>query len=90
MASEEMSSMHRLTLDRRQKLTMTGVSEVLSFDDTAVTLTTDIGTLTVRGQNLQLKNLSTDGGQVAVEGTVYALIYEEPRPRGGWLSRLMG
>ena len=80
---------HDLTLRGRQKLTMTGVSEVLSFEDTSVVLRTELGSLVVQGSNLQLKTLSTDGGQVAVEGTVAALIYEEPR-QGGWLRRLLG
>ena len=81
MAGAEM--IHDLTLRGRQKLTMTGVSEVLSFEDTSVVLRTEMGTLVVQGSNLQLKTLSTDGGQVAVEGTVAALIYEEPRQGAG-------
>lgn len=79
---------HKLTLNERKHLTLSGVAEVVSFDDEAVVLKTSLGTLTVHGQNLQLKNLSLDGGQVAVEGSVAAMIYEEPRPERGWLGRL--
>ena len=61
---------------------MTGVTEVVSFDDAAVILRTDLGTLVVQGNDLQLKNLSLDGGQVAIDGRVSALIYEEPRGKG--------
>ena len=86
---EELQMPHKLSLDGRSKLTMTGVTEVISFDDTAVILSTTLGNLTVHGQQLQLKNLSLEGGQVAVEGTVAALVYEEPR-RGGGLCRLFG
>ena len=86
---EELQMPHKLSLDGRSKLTMTGVTEVISFDDTAVILSTTLGNLTVHGQQLQLKNLSLEGGQVAVEGTVAALVYEEPR-RGGGLRRLFG
>lgn len=88
MASE-LQMPHKLSLDERKKLTMTGVSEVLRFDDTAVALSTALGNLTVYGQQLQLKNLSPEGGQVAVEGQIAALIYEEPRPAGR-LRRLLG
>ncbi len=80
---------HKLSLDGRKNLTMTGVTEVISFDDTAVVLCTSLGNLTVHGQQLQLKNLSLEGGQVAVEGSIAALIYEEPRRSGG-LRRLFG
>lgn len=73
---------HKLQLHDRKKLTMGGVSEVLSFDTTAVVLQTSLGTLIVHGKDLQLKQLSVEGGQVAVEGTISAMIYEEPRPTG--------
>ena len=79
---------HSLALKERRQLTMTGVTEVVSFDDTAVVLQTSLGTLVVQGQDLQLKTLSLDGGQVAVDGTVSSLSYEEPRQPGSWLSRL--
>jgi sporulation protein YabP len=81
---------HSLQLDRREKLTMTGVTEVVSFDDAAVVLRTQLGTLVVQGSGLQLKTLASEGGQVAVEGKVTSLVYEEPREKGGWLSRLFG
>ena len=74
---------HKLQLNERKKLTMTGVTEVVSFDETAVFLQTSLGLLIVQGQQLQLKNLSLEGGQVAVEGDINALSYEEPR-QGGW------
>ncbi len=80
---------HNLHLNERRELTMTGVTEVVSFDDTAVVLRTGLGTLVVQGRDLQLKTLSLEGGQVAVDGTVSALIYEEPRSAGGW-RRLFG
>ncbi len=74
---------HKLQLSERKVLTMTGVTEVVSFDETAVVLQTSLGLLIVQGQQLSLKNLSLDGGQVAVEGSISALAYEEPR-QSGW------
>ena len=88
--SEQTVLPHKLTLNERQQLTMTGVSEVVSFDENAVVLHTAQGTLLVQGEGLQLKNLSPDGGQVAISGKVAALSYQEPRPAGGWLRRLIG
>lgn len=75
---------HKLTLNQREDLTMTGVTEVVSFDDTAVILKTHLGTLTVLGQDLVLKALSVEGGQVAVSGHISSLQYEEPRAAGFW------
>ena len=88
MTQEQMP--HKLTLDQRQKLSMSGVTEVVSFDEDAVVLKTALGTLVVQGQGLQLKQLTPDGGQVAVEGNIGALHYEEPRTITGWRSRLFG
>lgn len=81
---------HKLVLDERRKLTMNGVTEVVSFDEESVVLRTGLGTLVVQGRELQLKTLSLDGGQVAVEGTIGALTYEEPRESRGWVRRLLG
>lgn len=81
---------HSLNLKNRKKLTMTGVTEVVSFDDTAVELRTALGDLTVQGTGLQLKELSVQGGQVEVTGDIGVLSYQEPRQGGGWLRRMLG
>lgn len=78
---------HNLNLHDRKKLTITGVSEVVSFDDTAVIMRTPLGTLIVQGSDLQLKTLTAEGGNVAVEGEISALSYEQSRSRSGWLGR---
>ena len=75
---------HKLTLNERKSLTMTGVAEVLRFEDTAVVLRTPLGTAVIQGQDLKLKTLSLEGGQMAVEGTISAISYEEPREGGLW------
>ena len=80
---------HSLQLDRREKLTMSGVTEVVSFEENIVILRTGLGTLNVHGRELRLKNLSLEGGQVAVEGRISALDYEEPRVREGFLRGLL-
>ena len=85
----EQSLFHKLTLDERKNLTMTGVTEVVSFDENTVVLRTVLGTLVVQGQQLQLKNLTLDGGNVAVEGEISGLNYEQQR-QSGWLGRLLG
>ena len=75
---------HKLTLNERKSLTMTGVNEVVSFEETMVILKTALGLLSVQGQELKLKTLSLEGGQVAVDGHISALVYEEPREGGLW------
>jgi len=81
---------HKLTLDARRRLTMTGVVEVESFDESQVALATTKGPLVIRGRGLHLQALSLDGGQVTVDGDVDALEYEPEAPAGGFFSRLFG
>ncbi len=80
----------KLTLEDRRRLSVTGVQDVESFDESTVVLHTNRGVLVIRGRELRLKQLSVDGGQVAVDGNIDALIYEESRKEGGFLSRLLG
>ena len=86
---EEQILPHKLSLDQRKNLTMTGVTEVVSFDENTVVLKTGLGMLVVQGQQLQLKTLTLEGGNVAVEGEINSLTYEQIR-QGGWLGRLLG
>ena len=89
MAEEHLQLPHGLTLNERSRLSMTGVTEVVSFDENSVVLHTALGMLSIHGSGLQLKTLSLDGGQIAVDGNVAALIYEDTKPEGGWLRRLL-
>ena len=88
MAQDQMP--HKLTLSQRNSLTLTGVTEVVSFDDRTVLLRTGLGTLAVQGQDLQLKQLSLEGGNVAVEGEISAMVYEDSGASRGIWGRLFG
>ncbi len=79
---------HRLVLDQRNRLTVSGVDEVESFDESAIRMTTKGGDLLVRGRGLHIEKLSLDGGDLLVDGTVDALIYQEPEEAASFLSRL--
>ena len=79
---------HKLTLDGRQKLTVSGVTDVERFDETAVVLHTALGTLIIRGEGLTLQKLSLDGGEVRIDGEVSLIGYENPTPSGGFFRRL--
>ena len=81
---------HKLLLDSRTRLSMTGVVEVESFDEQTILLTTSRGPMTIRGRQLHLQQLSLSGGEVLIEGTVDALLYEDEAPAGGLLARLFG
>ncbi|MBP1759056.1 MAG: forespore shell protein [Firmicutes bacterium] len=81
---------HRISLDSRSKLTISGVEDVESFDESAIVLSTCDGDLIVRGCELHIEKLSLDGGDLLVEGTVDSLSYESSNNRqGGFFARLL-
>ena len=91
MADEKrMQSMpHNLVLEDRKMLTVSGVSDVDSFDEQTVIVFTDMGELTVRGSNLHINRLSVEVGELTVEGNIAALIYSDEAPKnGGFFSRV--
>ena len=93
MAEEKrMQSMpHNLVLEDRKMLTVSGVSDVDSFDEQTVIVFTDMGELTVRGSNLHINRLSVEVGELTVEGNIAALIYSDEAPKnGGFFSRVFG
>ncbi|MDA8065103.1 MAG: sporulation protein YabP [Thermaerobacter sp.] len=79
---------HLVSLVDRQKLTVSGVEQVASFDEEEVVLATDLGNLTIRGRELRIQQLNLEDGSFAVEGTLSSLSYTEGRGRrargGGW------
>ena len=82
---------HRVLLEGREQLIISGVEEVESFDESAILLTTVQGGLEIQGEGLHIEKLSLDGGDLKVEGQVNALIYETERGRrSGLLARLLG
>lgn len=90
-AEKSLELPHRLVLESRGKLSVTGITEVESFDENTVVLYTTRGTLVIHGRQLHLGMLSLDVGQVSVDGTVDSLVYEdEQRASGGFWSRLFG
>ncbi|MBO6233106.1 MAG: sporulation protein YabP [Clostridia bacterium] len=66
-----------LILENRQKLSISGVNDVLSFDDQVVMVDTELGLLTVKGENLKINKLSIDTSEVIVEGDINYLSYSE-------------
>ena len=65
------------------------MEEVERFDETSIVMNTVRGTLVVQGEGLHIEQLSLDGGDLKVEGTIDALTYEErAQERGGLLARL--
>lgn len=68
-------------LENREKLNVSGVNDVLSFDDQVIIIDTELGLLTVKGANLKINKLSIDTSEVIVEGKISNLSYSESRSK---------
>lgn len=81
-----------LILENREKLSISGVLDVLSFDDQIVILETELGLLTVKGENLRINKLSLDTADVIVDGEIYNMGYSdkeiEKKNSGGILGKI--
>lgn len=66
-----------LVLENREKLSISGVLDVLSFDDQVVIVETELGLLTIKGDELHINKLSIDTSEVIVEGQIFNLAYSE-------------
>ena len=73
----------KLTMEGRRKLTLTGATEVVRFDEELVELNTKLGSVVIEGSGMKLKCLSLDTGTVVVDGELRSFAYEEPKRRRG-------
>lgn len=80
-----------IILENREKLSISGVLDVLSFDDQIVILETELGLLTVKGDNLRINKLSLDTAEVVIDGEICNLGYSEKdinQKSGGLLGKI--
>lgn len=81
---------HQIVLVDRETLTVDGVSSLGSYDEKEVAMETERGAMTVRGEDLSVKQLNLEEGKIVIEGLVRAIEYEEARrERRGLLNRLL-
>ena len=91
---EKISSgrLHRLVLSDRHTGSVTGVNDVVSFDENEIVLDTDMGLLTVRGKELHVKRLTLEKGELEREGQLDSLNYSSnaalKRSGDSFLNRL--
>ena len=84
-------SVHKIFLDGRRALRMTGVCDVDSYDEHVLTVRTTQGILTLEGTGFHVKRLSLEDGELLLDGEISALYYEDDlhsSAQGGFFSRL--
>lgn len=79
---------HHIIIEGRSRVTISGVEDVESFDETGVSLQTSKGSLIVSGGDLRVDRLSIDKGELNIEGRIDSLQYADEARSGGFWSRL--
>jgi len=85
--SSETLKKHIIEMTDRSSLSVSGVSDVINFDETSVVLETSGGILSIYGQELRIVNLNVDSGEIAVSGSINGIIYPQSFSKGGGLFR---
>ena len=73
-----------LILENRGKLSISGVNDVLSLE-------TELGLLTVKGENIRINKLSIDTSEVIIEGDISYLAYSDKeleKTKGNLISKI--
>ena len=72
---EKMGLSHKVNLYNREKGTLTGILDVISFDENTIVLDTDMGLLTIKGKDLHVSILTLEKGEIDIEGRTDSLVY---------------
>ena len=88
MQEERTVKPQNVILESGKHLVLSGVIEVLSFDEEAVSLETELGRLEIRGNGLHIITFDTESGDMIIDGSVYALVYTKATKPQSFLKRV--
>ena len=91
--NEEISikSNHGISLTERKNLLIYGVKKIENFDNEEFIMETNMGLLTIKGEDLELIKLDTQQGNISIKGTINSMEYSEDKKKkeqSGLMSRL--
>ena len=69
--------MQNIFLENRNKLNITGVLDVLNFEEQIITVETELGILVVKGSDLKLNKYNLDDTELSIEGAITSLSYDD-------------
>ncbi|MCI8376808.1 MAG: sporulation protein YabP [Lachnospiraceae bacterium] len=77
MEEKQYAKSHRILLNNRRTGTISGVTDVISFDIAEILLETEQGMLTIKGADLHVNRLTLEKGEVDIEGRIDSMAYSE-------------
>ena len=72
MINDEKNNVHNVILEGRKNLTISGVTDVDSFDERCISLYTQLGELVIKGRELHINSMSVETGDMTIEGDIWA------------------
>lgn len=87
MEQEKPTGNHLLSLENRRQIRATGVLDVDSFDERQVVILTNMGVLTVEGEDLHINQLNVADGDLAIEGQIDRLQYTDLKNKSGGMLK---
>lgn len=89
MEQNRLTVPHNIIIEDRKNVSISGVTDVESFDEETVVLMTDLGELVIKGFGLHISKIDVVSGDLALEGEIYNIGYTDTQASGGGLlSRL--
>ena len=89
MENKQLAMPHSIIIEDRKDVSISGVTDVESFDEETVILMTDLGELVIKGFGLHISKIDVVSGDLALEGEIYSIGYSDTQAvGGGLLSRL--
>lgn len=74
---ENYQKIHNIILENRNNLTLSGIKKVENFDEDNIVLITEMGELTIKGENLHISKMDVDLGDMKIDGKIVGLVYNE-------------
>lgn len=85
---EKSYSNHNIIVENRKKFALSGIKDIVNFDEENIMLDTALGKLAIKGSNLQITNFNNESGDLNGEGRIHAVIYTVQESNGGFFSKL--
>lgn len=86
---ETVISPHTLFMDNRKKITLTGVKDIISFDEENVSLISSMGKVVIRGKDIRIESFGSDSTDMEIEGKFDAVVYlSDNSHKSGFIQRI--
>lgn len=84
----KIQTQQNLIMENRQKLNISGIEDVINFDDQTVCVNTNLGMITIKGYNLKMNKLNLDNTELMIDGEIVSIVYSENYSKSGFFHKI--